>query len=115
MNQLAALFVPPTFAAFVAAYLQYLSASQDKLTELATSPDSKDQATVQRFVLRLVTLAEQWNTWQKGATPRLQRQELNQFKSLIRSVKSFVRTNPDLKKRTDRLMSVIQSAIDQLV
>lgn len=115
INQLAVLFTPPSFSAFVTTYLQYLAASQDQLTTLATSTEDKDQAQVQRFVLRVITLAEQWNTWQKGATPRLQRQELNQFKSLIRSVKSFVRSNASLKQRTEKLLTVVQSAIDQLV
>jgi len=114
INQLANLFVAPTFSDFVSTYLQYLAANQDSLGTLATSEKPEDQAQVQRFVVRLMGLAEQWTTWSKAATPRQQRQELNQFKTLVRAVKSFVRTNPEMKVRVEKLLATIQGAIDQL-
>ena len=114
VNQLAALFVAPTLLDFVTTYLQYFALQQDKLTELATSVDEKDQAQPIRFAARLLGLAEQWNAWKKGATPRQQRQELNQFKVLVKGIKPFVRPNKDLKARHEQLVTVIQSAIDQL-
>jgi hypothetical protein len=114
INQLAVLFVAPTFADFVSTYLQYLAANQDSLAELATSESPEDQAQVQRFVVRLMGLAEQWSAWSKAPTPRQQRQELNQFKTLVRAARSFVRTNPEMKARVEKLLATIQGAIDQL-
>lgn len=114
VNQLAALFTVPTLVDFVTTYLQYFTTQQDALVQLATSSDPKDLAQAARFSARLLGLAEQWNGWKKGATPRQQRQELNQFKVLIRGIKSFVQTNSDLKARQAKLLTQIQSAIDQL-
>lgn len=114
VNQLAALFVPPTLLEFATTYLQYFAAEQEKLTALLTSEDEKERSQAVRFASRLLGLAEQWNAWKKGATPRQQRQELNQLKVLIRGIKPFVRTNKDLKARQEQLLTVIQSAIDQL-
>jgi len=114
INQLALFFVAPTFSEFVSTYLQYLAANQDSLATLATSGDEASLMQVERFVVRLLGLAEQWASWQKAATARQQRQELNQFKTLVRAVRSFVRSSPELKTRVEKLLGVIQGAIDQL-
>ncbi len=114
INQFALLFVAPTFSEFVATYLQYLAANQDSLATLATSGDEASLAQVQRFVVRLLGLAEQWTSWSKAATSRQQRQELNQFKTLVRAVRSFVRADQEMKARVEKLLGIIQAAIDQL-
>ena len=114
INQLSGFFVVPTFTDFVVTYLQYFSAQQDVLAALVSSEDPKEQSQALRFAVRLLVLAEQWSAWKKAAIPRQQRQELNQFKLLVRGIKPFVRNNQDLKGRVEKLLAVIQSAIDQL-